>query len=439
MENTTQETSSLIGRYAYAIKGFILLFLMLVLLVPSVMIQDLIRERGHRQQEATREVSSRWGDEQSISGPVLAVPSRTKPDSYLFLLPENLKVNGELIPQQLHRGIFNVAVYTAKLQLSGNFTAGALKDVDAVPEDFDWQHTSLLMGISDLHGIADQVQLSWNGKNSLFNPGVTSTDLFETGIQTPVVFNPGDTSAAGSSFSLELNVKGSSRISFSPVGKTTHVGISSTWANPGFDDAIPPQKREINSKGFSASWHVSHLNRSYPQCWTGKKFNIHSSDFGIRLLMPVDTYQMATRAVKYAILFIGLTFIIFYFIELAQRRALHPLQYSLIGLALCIFYTLLLSLSEQINFMIAYIIASVLTIGLIVAYTGAAFKSKRIAAGIGGVLTVLYGFIYVIISAEDQSLLMGSLGLFVILALIMYFSTTIKWDKLGQKTNGDQQ
>ncbi|NLR61535.1 cell envelope integrity protein CreD [Chitinophaga polysaccharea] len=441
MESSTHEPT-FTERYAYAIKGIIIVVLLLVLLIPTAMIQSLIWERRDRQEEATKEVSERWGSEQNITGPVLAVPYKadaSNPPAYVYLLPESLKINGELLPEKLQRGIFNVAVYNAKLQLSGTFSRDVLASLQVSPSALDWEHASLLIGVSDLHGIGNQVQMKWNGRSYLFNPGLTSTDLFESGIQSPVSINLADTSALNGSFSLELGIKGSGRISFSPVGKTTQVGINSSWTNPSFDEAFPPQTRRVDDKGFAATWQVQHLNRNYPQCWEGKKFNIHSADFGIKLFLPAESYQKSMRAVKYAALIIGLTFFVFYFIELSQRRALHPLQYFLIGLALCIFYTLLISISEQINFMIAYIITSILTIGLIIAYTAAAFKSTRIAAGIGGALAMLYGFIYVIISAEDQALLMGSLGLFVILALIMYFSTTIKWDKLGQRTIVNKQ
>lgn len=441
MEPSTNESPSFFDRYAYAIKAVIIVILMMVLLIPAHMIHDLILERRDRQNEATREISSRWGGEQNITGPVLAIPYKgaVNEPTYVYLLPENLKINGELLPEKRHRSIFNVAVYNAKLQLSGKFNPDALASLNIPPSALDWGHASLLIGISDLRGIDNQVQMMWNGKSYLFNPGVVSNDLFNDGIQTPVAITPGDANALSGDFTLDLGIKGSGRISFSPVGKTTLVGINSSWTDPSFDETFPPKTVRVDDKGFAATWQVQHLNRSFPQSWEGKKFNIHSADFGIKLFLPAESYQMSMRAIKYAILIIGLTFIIFYFIELSQRRALHPLQYALIGLALCIFYTLLISISEQINFMIAYIIASVLTIGLIIAYTAAAFKSARIAAGIGVTLSILYGFIYVIIRAEDQALLMGSLGLFIILALIMYFSTTIKWDRIGQKNTHIQQ
>ncbi|CAL1521428.1 cell envelope integrity protein CreD [Chitinophaga sp. MM2321] len=437
MEPSTTVSPSFFDRHLYALKALFIVFMVLILLIPASMIQDLIWERQERQKEVTSEITSRWGAAQNITGPVLAIPytvASKGTTAYVYLLPELLKINGELLPQKLKRSIFNVAVYDAKMQLSGTFSKEALANIDVPAASLRWEQAALLIGISDLRGIDNQVQMTWNGKSYMFNPGVVSTDLFASGIQTAVPLNPADTAAMAGNFTLELGVKGSERISFSPVGKTTMVNINSSWPSPSFDEAFPPKVRQVDDKGFNAAWQIQHLNRNYPQSWAGNKFDIHSADFGIKLFMPAESYQQSMRAVKYAILIIGLTFFIFYFIELSQRRAIHPLQYALIGLALCIFYTLLISISEQLNFVLAYVISSGLTIGLITIYTASAYKSSRIAAGIGSTLVLLYGFIYVIISAEDQALLMGSLGLFIILAVIMYFSRKIRWDNLSQTT-----
>ncbi|MCW3462754.1 cell envelope integrity protein CreD [Chitinophaga nivalis] len=440
MEPSTHTPLSFFDRYAYAIKAFIIIVMTIMLLIPANMIQGIIWERRDRQQEATKEVSSRWGEEQHITGPVLAIPytlagqhNAGEFQSYVYLLPENLKINGELLPEKLKRGIFDVAVYTARLQLSGTFTKTALEKLDIPFSALKLNEAMVLVGISDLRGIDNQVQLMWNGKPYFFNPGIVNKDLFSSGIQTPVAIDMTAAGGTAGSFTLDLGVKGSGHIRFSPIGQTTVANIRSTWPDPSFDDAFPPKTRQVSDKGFVATWQIQHLSRNYPQSWTGNKYDIQSADFGIRLFMPAQSYQQSMRAVKYALLIIGLTFFILYFIELSQRRTLHPLQYALVGLALCIFYTLLISISEQLNFIMAYIISSVLTIGLIVLYIAAAYKNARIAISIGSVLVLLYGFIYVVISAEDQALLMGSLGLFIILALVMYFSSRIKWDKLGQK------
>src|SRR5690606_38349357 len=181
-------------------------------------------------------------------------------------------------------------------------------------------------------------------------------------------------------FSLSLDLKGSEFLYFVPVGKETNINVTSAWQNPSFDGAFLPDQREIGDNGFTANWKVLHLNRNFPQQWTGSGYQISSAAFGVNLLLPIDSYQKSMRSVKYAILFIGLTFLIFFFIEMLHKKSVHPFQYVLIGLALCIFYTLLVSISEYSNFNIAYLVASIMTIGLVTAYTYSVFDSKKLAA-----------------------------------------------------------
>jgi len=234
-------------------------------------------------------------------------------------------------------------------------------------------------------------------------------------------------------FTLLLTVRGSGKMYFSPVGKTTKVDLQANWPSPSFDGAFLPESRTVKDSGFSASWQVLHLNRNFPQSWIlGSQYKIHDADFGVNLFLPVDGYLKSMRAIKYAILIIGLTFLLFYFIELLQHYPVHPLQYILIGIALCIFYTLLIALAEQLSFNVAYAIAASLTLGLVTVYARSVFRKASTALAVGGTLLTLYGFIYVIIQSEDQALLMGSLGLFIILAIVMYFSRKIKWDALGK-------
>ncbi|RFS22490.1 cell envelope integrity protein CreD [Chitinophaga silvatica] len=437
MEPSTNPPRSFFDINSYAIKAFIIVVLVLVLLIPTTMVDSIIRERNNRQEEVTEQISHSWGKEQQVTGPVIAIPylGDTTKTQYAYILPENLRINGEIIPEKLRRGIFSVAVYNAKLQLSGNFSSDAFNSLSVSPSALNWQKAVLLIELTDLNGIGNQVVLNWNDKKLQFNPNSLPEGPFSSSIQAPFPMSPGDTAALNGNFNFDLKFRGSQSVKFSPIGKTTKVALNSSWTNPSFDEAFPPATRRVDENGFAATWEAQHLNRSFPQAWVGDKFNIHASDFGVKLFLPTEVYQMSTRAIKYAILIIGLTFLIFYFLELSQRLALHPLQYTLIGLALCIFYTLLISISEQINFMLAYLIASVLTIGLIVVYTAAALRSKRIGITIGVALALLYGFIFVVISADDQALLMGSLGLFLILAVVMYVSTKINWQQLGNKTN----
>ncbi|GAH21121.1 unnamed protein product, partial [marine sediment metagenome] len=186
---------------------------------------------------------------------------------------------------------------------------------------------------------------------------------------------------------------------------------------------------------FRAKWNVLYLNRDYPQKWKGNSYNIFNSAFGVKLLMPVDEYQKTMRSVKYAVMFISLTFMIFFFVEVINKKRIHPVQYILVGLALVIFFTLLLSLSEHINFNFAYLIASIATILLITAYSKTIFKSNFLTILMGSVLLILYGFMYTILQLQDYSLLLGSIGLFIVLAVAMYLSRKIDWYSLSSNSN----
>ena len=423
---------SFFERYAYGVKALLIGILVLLLLIPANMIMGLISEREQRQFEAKGEVSGKWGDAQTITGPVLVIPYYSKPNvvSHAIYLPEKLKVNGQLMPEIRRRGIYEVAVYTSKLDISGAFSKLDLSELNIPPAAVLLKDAYLAVGVNDMRGISNQAGVQWNGQTYYFNPGIPAADLFPNGMQVKVPLSMSDSGIVAGNFAVNLELKGSGQLYFSPVGKTTSVEVKSNWTNPSFDGAFLPNVHNVDNKGFSAAWQVSNLNRNFPQSWVGNNSNLHSADFGVKLFLPVDTYQQSTRAVKYAILIIGLSFLVYYFIELLQRYSVHPLQYILIGVALCVFYTLLIALAEQLNFSIAYLIAAVMTIGLVSLYTASVLRSNRLALGIGGALSLLYGFIYVIIRSEDQALLMGSLGLFIILAIVMYFSRRIKWGEL---------
>jgi inner membrane protein len=249
-------------------------------------------------------------------------------------------------------------------------------------------------------------------------------------VRVPVTAQAPETGVYTFAFDLDLN--GSQALRFVPLGRETNVQLASTWATPSFDGAFLPDERTVTDDGFSSDWRVLHLNRNYPQQWRGTSVALNESAFGVTLLVPVDQYQKSMRAAKYAILVIALTFLVFFFAEIRNRERVHPFQYILVGLALCLFYTLLLAASEQVAFNLAYVVAGLATIGLVTAYTRSIFASRTLSLLTGGVLLVLYGFVFVILQLQDFALLVGSIGLFVALALTMYLSRNIDWYRLSQ-------
>jgi len=421
-----------------------IIIIVLLLLVPTSMIESLITERESTQNLAISEVSSKWAEKQTITGPFISIPynrymkESTGKDSvqktvqireYLHILPSQLNISGTINPEKRYRGIYEVVVYNSKLNISGTFTMVDVKSMDIDPHNILFDKAEFVVGIDDLRGIEDEVNLLWNNEKISFNPGITSSDVVNTGINALLNIVPSDSTVYN--FTLSLDLKGSQLLYFTPVGKVTDIALTSEWSNPSFNGAFLPDSREVNEKGFVAKWNVLHLNRNFPQSWTNNRHTIYNSSFGIDLLLPVDNYQKSYRSVRYAILFIGLTFLIFFFIEVLHKVFIHPIQYILVGVALIVFYTLLLSISEHLHYNFAFIISAIATLLLIAGYVRAILRSGSFTMLISGILTVLYTFIFVIIQLQDYALLIGSVGLFIIVGLVMYFSRKIDWYSLN--------
>ncbi|HLP93502.1 MAG TPA: cell envelope integrity protein CreD [Saprospiraceae bacterium] len=420
-------------RNQITMKGALIFLLMLALLIPTSMVESLIVERESRKNEAFQEVSSKWGGQQTIVGPVLVVPYEntvypTDGDKvrtvteYAYFLPDDLNISSQVSPEKRYRGIFEVVLYGSKVQLDGVFNP--LEVQKLIPENAPifWDKAVLVLGIPDLRGLDDQVKLNWNDQELVFEPGVPAPDLTNSGIHVPLSIKPD----ARHPFRIELELKGSDYLFFTPVGKMTKVKMSAPWKDPSFTGAFLPDEKNITAEGFDATWKVLNLNRNFPQQWVGNQaYSFQESAFGVSFLLPVDNYQKSTRSVKYAILFIGLTFLTIFFIELGQKKRVHPFQYALIGLALVIFYTLLVSISEHTSFNLAYLIAGTMTVGLASIFARSLFQSGKMALVVGGTMTLLYGFLFVVLQLQDYALLIGSLGLFAILAVVMYVSRRV--------------
>jgi len=420
--------------------------LSLVLLIPAGMIQGLISEREQRRDGAVFEVSYKWGNRQVIAGPILTVPYKklikvekenlVSVIEYAHFLPEHLSINAELFPEIRYRGIYEVILYNAKLQIRGNFTPLDFSQFSILAEDILWKDAFLALGLGDLKGIRDIVKIKLNEADWIANPGIESKEVLEIGISVkPKLSAP----SARYDFAVDLDLNGSGEIGFVPVGKETSVKVSSPWGHPSFVGEYLPVERQIQSGQFNAEWKVLHLNRNYPQQWLGSQHKIMDSSFGVKLLLPIDEYQKTMRTAKYAIMFIALTFLTFFLTEVLNRKVIHPIQYILIGLALILFYTLLLSFSEHIKFNSAYLLASLAIIALITAYTRSVLSNNLATAIIAGILIILYGFLYIILQLQDYALLLGSLGLFIILAMVMYVTRKIDWFAIGKLTTEPQK
>lgn len=408
--------------------------LILALLIPTSMVRSLIGERQVRQGEVVGEISSKWGQKQSVTGPVLTVPYRQVIETgegkkqtvlrHAHFLPEEFKISGRLQPEIRYRGIYEAVLYQSNLELTGYFPFPQFDAMNVPIDDILWSKAFISLGITDMVGISDQIGAEIGGETVVMNPGIPVSDVIDSGVSAPIVL-PQEGEEIPFRFRLSLN--GSSGIGFAPVGKVTVAELASSWSSPSFDGSFLPVERSVGPAGFKAKWRVLHLNRNFPQAWADAQYKVQGSTFGVDLFLATDVYQKSMRTAKYAIMFILFTFIAFFFSEVMNKKRVHPIQYLLIGVSLVIFYTLLISVSEHLNFGLAYLISSVLTISLITLYAAGILQHRMLAGMVGGILTILYGYLYILLQLEDYALLMGSIGLFVVLSLIMYLTRKVDW------------
>ena len=428
-------------KHSAGIRIFIIGFLTLILLIPSVLIQELISERENRRDSVSLEVSEKWGASQTVTGPILSVPYLHKTENegeirttvrYAHFLPEQLSVEGTIEPEIRYRGIFETIVYTTSLSISGHFSPLAFNGLTISPGDFMPDQAIVSIGISDMTGISEVIPIEWDGQRYMAGPGIATRDVLVSGVS----ITPGIVANREYNFNAELRLNGSTELLFTPAGEQTTVNLSSGWPNPSFTGNFLPDQREVTSSGFTANWNVLHLNRNFPQKWLGPNQEVSNSSFGIELLPSVDPYQKTMRTAKYAILFISLTFLTFFMFELFGKKPIHPIQYLLIGIALLIFYTLLLSLSEHIAFGYAYTISAAAIILLITIYSHRILAESRRTGILLGVLTLLYGYLYILLQLQDYALLLGSIGLLTVLAAVMFLTRNIDWFEVMESQSG---
>jgi inner membrane protein len=419
--------------------------LTLLLLIPSLLIENLIRERAGRQEETVKEVSDQYSGSQLIQGPVLVIPYKKQVKEKdasgkettketiqnLYVLPDELNYKANLNPDILHRGIFEVAVYNSNIKVSGNFRKADLNLLSLSADQLLPDKARLLFSVSDLKGLKTNPQIKVNEQTVTAEP-TYGESLFNNGLQVAVNLGNLDKTVP---FEFSLDLKGSQELSFLHLGKTTDVEVAGNWNTPSFDGRYLPDSRKIDQNGFDAKWRMLYYNRPFPQQWVDDN-GLLSNDkktadatFGVKLRLPVDQYQKTMRSSKYSLLIIMLTFISLFLTELIGKQKIHVFNYILIGAAMIVYYTLLLSFSEQIGFNPAYLIASAATIGLIATFLASLLKNRKAALLFSFILTLFYTFIYVIIQLEDLALMIGSIALFIIVAALMYFSRKINWDR----------
>ncbi len=429
-------------------RAVIVAVIALVMLIPMVMMQGVVDERNGLYRNVLHDIASTWGGQQLLQGPMLVVPfiekhvnrettrdkngeekiktKTTYLTKYAIHLPKDLKINVDLAEQHRKRGIYKSLVYAAELSIEGSFDQLDIENMSDHIHRIDWEKAYLVLGLSDTRAINEVSSLNWNGSEIGYSPGTKVTDLISHGFHA----NIKSLSFAKESheFSTKISINGSQGFRFAPFGENTTVNMQSSWPHPSFQGMTLPTHHEITDTGFTSEWTIPHLARNYPQSWVLGNASYHLEEFvaGVDLFEPVFLYSKMTRAVKYGILFIGLTFLTFLIFELTMQARLHYVQYGLIGVALAIFYLVLLSIAEHTTFLNAYIIAALINIGLITLYTAAALKNWSRACIIFVLLAALYTVLYSLLQLEDYALLMGTMLILSVLMVLMYVTRNLR-------------
>lgn len=427
--------------------------LIALMTIPLSMVKDVVYERNNLYNSVQSEVAATWGQRQQLRGPALLVPyterfdtvevltdkegNETKKNKTVYkhrtaiVLPDDLNIEVNLLGQSRKRSIYETLVYNADVTIEGKFTRPNIESLSDHIDIIHWDRAWFSLGISDTQSINKVSALSWGSQAQLidFEPGTKITKAISSGFHAPMKLNPAAQDSDSSlrinlPFSLDININGSQGFYFSPFGKTTNVSIQSDWPHPSFQGNVLPDEHDIQQDGFVAKWSVPHLARNYPQLWTleTQDFDLEEFSAGVNLFESVSLYSQITRAIKYGVLFLVLTYVTFLLFEMGLGHRLHIIQYGVIGLALSIFYLTLLSLSEHAGFFKAYWSAATIIITMISLYVLAAIRNISRTSIITLLLTGLYGLLFTMLRLEDYALLTGSALLLVALAAMMYLT-----------------
>ena len=443
------------ARFKLLLRFVLISALALLLLVPLTLIRGAISDRESYRADAIERISQSSAGPQSLLGPVRVLPWTQQREIEVFVddkghkkteihtetgydiqTPQKLRVQGTMQPEERRIGLFRVPVYSWHAHLEAEFADYPYPQVPSRT----YAQPYLAIGIADVRGLVGTPDLKVDGRELALQPGARALESVSKGVHAPLTALADPSHGAlteGRKVELEFVLSGTRALSVTPIGDDNRITLSSSWPHPLFGGAFLPSERSINDGGFSAEWALSSLatgaQAQLRRAITGDTDRVDSRlpALDVTLVDPVDVYTMADRASKYGILFVALTFIGFALFELIKRLRIHPMQYLLVGLALAIFFLLLLSLSEQIEFWQAYLISATACIGLQGFYLSGVLRSWKSGLGFSTLLTLLYSVLYPLLISENNSLLMGSLLLFVLLATIMWVTRKLDWYELS--------
>ena len=431
----------------------VLVFLVTVVLATGLsQIDYLVRERTQRRDQVVAGIAAATARDQILVGPLLVIPYtrivktqkpsekddnkmievETRYADWLYLPPAELDVQANLNTEQIRRSLYHAVVFSGAVSLKGRFVADGALLKPGPNEQIAFGDPRLIVGIGDPRGILRAPALAWAGQRLEFLPG-TAEEKMPNGIQAHIGgLNPQEPWSA--EFELTFDLRGTQSFDVAPVGDTTRIGVRGNWPHPSFYGQFLPESRQVSDAGFSAAWSTTRLATNMLHQLFEHLRNNRPLDtlIGVRFVDPTDSYTQTDRAIKYGLLFIGLTFAAFFLFEVLKRLAIHPFQYGLAGTALVLFYLLLLSLSEHVSFGIAYAIATAGCVALLAYYLSHVLDSLGWGLGFGALIGAVFGILYVLISLEDLALLAGSVTLFGALALVMTLTRKVDWYQLGE-------
>jgi inner membrane protein len=441
----------------YTFKIFMLIVLTLLLLIPLNMIRGLVNERGRTADSAESDIMEAWGKQLIAAGPVIAIPGikteelRTKTEKdgekielvktpfTLMVSPKELAINADFKTEVRKRGIFSVPLFSGTLALSGSFDPSMAISELLPNETITLTQAELIIALSSQKGIRKINTSTWNDGELFFQPGNRGHGLVSYGwdnksgggiCATLPYFDTGK-----ATFDINIEIQGGQFIRVLPMGQDTYVSISSDWNSPSFQGAYLPGVSNISDSGFSASWNINYLSRDIPLFWKEYSQGTDYTDslFGVNFFRSIDTYALNTRAVKYAILFLIVPFLTLFLLEIFTKKRIHPAPYLLSGIGNAVFYLLLLSLSEQMPFYTAYLIAALAVTIMLTLYSRSLLRTYGSTSSgnkswyMGLVVTISYILLYAVLNAESYALLIGSVGTFVVIALVMFLTRKLDW------------
>ncbi|ARU86922.1 cell envelope integrity protein CreD [Pseudomonas sp. M30-35] len=430
--------------------------LVVLLFIPLLMIDNLVSDRQYQRDRVVDDIARSSSFAQQLTGPVLVVPytqakrgwktNKKTGERYweewqvrgrLYFLPEQFSLNGSMRTELRSRGIYQARLYHSDNRISGAFNLPANYDVSEKLEDYSFEQPFLSVGISDIRGINNDLKLELNNQRLSFQPG-SGEPILGSGVHVPLpALNVAEQQTLN--FAFDLKLQGTGSLHVTPIGRDSLVELSSDWPHPSFSGLYLPTERSVSAQGFKAKWHTSffatNMQETLAGCRSGGECRaLMSRSMGVSFVDPVDHYLKAERSVKYALLFITLTFAVFFLFEVLKRMAVHPMQYALVGLSLALFYLLLISLSEHIGFALAYSISATACVALISFYVSYVLRSVTRGIGFGLLLGMLYAMLYGLLSAEDYALLMGSILVFAVLGCFMVLTRNLDWYGVGKSS-----